>query len=108
MNPADEAKIFLNKRRLDLLDRLGAIESRRASAAAPAPERDPEFESGEVLERLFDVTHAELLQVQHAIDRAESGHYGICERCGAWISPARLSVVPDATCCSGCSNKQAA
>lgn len=107
MTPAEEANSFLNKRRQDLLDRLGAIESSRGRGTALSADRDPEFESNEVLQRLAEVTRKELTQVTHAIHRIETGHYAVCERCGAAIGSARLRVVPDATCCAGCGAKQA-
>lgn len=41
-----------------------------------------------------------------AIQRAEAGLYGVCERCGEPIPPERLEVVPDATLCVRCAAKQ--
>jgi DnaK suppressor protein len=43
-----------------------------------------------------------LEQVQKALARLESGHYGQCERCGEAIDYARLQAIPYATLCIEC------
>jgi DnaK suppressor protein len=41
-------------------------------------------------------------QLSAALHRLEEGHYGICERCGERIGPARLAALPEATTCRDC------
>ncbi len=41
-----------------------------------------------------------------AIKAAEAGTYGICEMCGATISPERLEIVPETTLCVSCAMKR--
>jgi DnaK suppressor protein len=41
-------------------------------------------------------------QLERALERADAGLYGICERCGRVIDPARLRVLPYATSCMTC------
>ncbi len=46
-----------------------------------------------------------LVQVTHALERFEQGTYGICERCGDEIDPARLNALPYATLCLHCQKR---
>ena len=40
--------------------------------------------------------------IDEALQKVLQGRYGICERCGESIDPARLEVVPETTLCIGC------
>jgi len=40
--------------------------------------------------------------IERALKAIEKGTYGICERCGSEIDPARLEARPDATLCLKC------
>lgn len=51
-------------------------------------------------EQLRDID--ELSDVTAALQRLDSGHYGLCVDCGEPISPARLEVQPSAARCAGC------
>ncbi len=46
-----------------------------------------------------------LIKVQDALGRFEQGTYGICERCGVEIDPARLQALPYATLCLRCQQR---
>ena len=41
-------------------------------------------------------------QLSVALRRLQDGQYGICERCGQRIEPARLRALPEATTCRAC------
>lgn len=43
-----------------------------------------------------------LRDIQSALKKMRGGSYGICDRCGEKIDPARLKAVPDATYCLDC------
>ena len=43
-----------------------------------------------------------LESVNRALRLEQMGHYGICERCGQPIDPARLEALPDTTLCLKC------
>jgi DnaK suppressor protein len=46
-----------------------------------------------------------LSQVRDALDRFEQGTYGLCERCGTEIDPARLEALPYVTLCLHCQQR---
>jgi DnaK suppressor protein len=46
-----------------------------------------------------------LAEVEAAIGRLDKGTYGVCERCGQPISPARLEAKPAARRCIACASK---
>lgn len=46
-----------------------------------------------------------LAQVDSALARFEKGAYGVCERCGEQIDPARLKALPYATLCMHCQQR---
>lgn len=43
-------------------------------------------------------------EIDKAIQVAQKGTYGICERCGKPIDPARLKALPETTLCIQCKN----
>lgn len=56
------------------------------------------------LSGLADAARAELAEVDGALERWESGSYGLCERCGESIPRERLEVRPFATRCVPCAS----
>jgi DnaK suppressor protein len=55
-------------------------------------------EQGEV-RVLADNLRAMLAEVEHALDKIESGTYGTCEQCGTPIAEARLEAMPATRWC---------
>ena len=47
-------------------------------------------------------TERTLEQVDEALERMDSGAYGLCGRCGEEIDFARLKAIPQATLCMSC------
>ncbi len=47
-----------------------------------------------------------LEQVENALERFDQDTYGLCERCGQNIDPARLKVIPYANLCFECQQRQ--
>lgn len=47
-------------------------------------------------------------KIQDALDRIESGEFGICEECGEEISEKRIMARPVTTLCISCKTKQEA
>lgn len=46
-----------------------------------------------------------LAEVEHALRKFEEGTYGLCDSCGQPIDPARLEVLPQASLCMDCKEK---
>lgn len=46
-----------------------------------------------------------LEEIEYALRIAQKGTYGICERCGKPIDPARLAALPETTLCVKCKNE---
>jgi RNA polymerase-binding protein DksA len=67
-----------------------------------ADEGDPDLAEREKNLALLIVMERKLESVNSALRAMEKGSYGICERCGNPIDPARLEVRPDATLCLDC------
>lgn len=51
---------------------------------------------------LVDSARERLAQTERALDRLESGGYGVCQRCGEPIAESRLEAVPAAELCIAC------
>lgn len=48
----------------------------------------------------------QLREVEHALQKFDQGTYGLCDRCGKPIDPARLEALPQATLCLDCKAQQ--
>jgi DnaK suppressor protein len=55
---------------------------------------------------VVDALRSNLTEVDRAIRRIEAGTFGICERCGRPIDPARLEARPWAPLCIDCKQKR--
>jgi RNA polymerase-binding protein DksA len=51
---------------------------------------------------LEDNSEAVLAAIDKALAKIENGSYGVCERCGKQIDPARLEALPYAELCIDC------
>ena len=90
----------LEMRLAALTERLTVIETELLSHHDPDwAELAVEREGDEVLEASG---LAGLREIGPALQRIEAGTYGICQRCGAGISAARLDVLPAAALCREC------
>jgi len=67
-----------------------------------ADEGDPNLAEREKNLSLLMALERKLESVKAALRAIDKGKYGICERCGEPIDPARLEVRPDATLCLNC------
>lgn len=99
------------RERLDLLASLGdafdeIVASSRDSNADD--EHDPEgstiaFERAQ-LDAVVKQTRHQLVEIEAALERLDSGQFGVCERCGLPIAPARLDARPVARTCLACAS----
>jgi DnaK suppressor protein len=86
----EEIKLF----QIDGRDNLG-YGNHQADDATDAFEQTKELSLLQNSERV-------LAQVRAALARFQQGTYGLCERCGMAIDPARLQALPYAALCMGC------
>ena len=68
-------------------------------------EQATERENDEVLESLGNSSEQELLQINDALKRIDSGDYFSCSTCGEEIPSSRLESLPFSTRCVDCADK---
>jgi len=103
MSNDDTVGTQLQERLAELLRRVKGIEGDLRSAHdRDWTERANELENDEVLEGLDEMTRREVRQIRGALQRIDSGSYGVCAACGGFIGAARLSAVPTAVTCVQC------
>lgn len=103
-----ELKAQFTKRIVELQQRIESIHSDFAQAnESDWAELASERENDEVLNALESEAKVEIQQLSNAINRIESGNYGICQTCGEDIAPRRLEVQPAAIQCITCAEKVA-
>jgi len=91
------ARLDMLEKRQDKLDR-----DLRRLADPDSQERAQEAENDEVLVDLELQGRAEIVQVRAALERIESGTFGVCDLCGEEISDGRLEAVPYTGLCIDC------
>ena len=77
----------------------------RGEVDADAEEADPDLYEREKTVALIRTLENKLESIQQALRLAEKGTYGICERCGEKIDPARLEALPHTTLCVKCKSQ---
>jgi len=95
---------------------LNALRERRG-AITKAPERGSGVSFGkrvgdgtsEAVSRLTDVGVVDSLnateeRLERALEKIEEGSYGVCDRCGEPIAPARLEAAPESALCVTCAS----
>jgi DnaK suppressor protein len=109
---AEPHRAWLERDRADLTTRVLTLQQSFDEMVAASrdsnadDEHDPEgatiaFERAQVVALLKQAT-ADLDELDEAVRRVDEGTYGVCERCGRPIAPARLEVRPAARRCVGC------
>lgn len=72
---------------LGRLTRMDALQSQQMAAALTQRNRE------------------ELARIERALNRMQTGQYGVCGRCGEDIGEARLQAVPDTVLCRACADR---
>jgi DnaK suppressor protein len=67
-----------------------------------ADEGDPDLYEREKNLALLQTLEHRLQSLEWALQLLDRGEYGVCERCGQRIDPARLKIVPETTLCVKC------
>jgi RNA polymerase-binding protein DksA len=105
-----QEKCVLEKQYKDLED--GNLLASQSDFSGEMPFEEEYAASGTTtFERERDLSLSEnvkdiLKRVNEALDRIESGNYGICEICGSPIPEERLQALPYANLCIACKQKE--
>ena len=78
------------------------LEALRSEVDPEVSEADPELIEHEKALALTQSLERRLDSIDYALRQMQIGSYGICERCGEPIDPARLEAVPETTLCLNC------
>ena len=113
MNKKDQDffKTLLHERLQELLSHAGETVSgmTEQKETFPDPTDRATLESDRnFMLRIRDREHKLIKKVKKALDRIESGTFGICDKCGEDISIARLKARPVTTQCIDCKTKEEA
>jgi len=82
------------------------VQVRNEPYSADFAEQAVELENLDVLFQLDASSRADLRAINNAIERLETGAYGICTHCAKPIAPARLHALPYADTCIDCAAQQ--
>ena len=92
--------------RTEIDGRLSTIDKDlRQKTSADSEEQAIELENAEVLDSLRTSTKRELMMVDVALQRLESGDYLSCSECGDEILTARLEALPFTAHCVKCAEE---
>lgn len=117
LNNGKQKHVPVTKRALNQAQKLGdermAVEEelvRLRSELQQAPEATGDEVDLNVYERektlgLVATYERRLEEIDGAMKAAKKGQYGICERCGNPIDPARLKIFPETRMCVKCKNE---
>lgn len=75
---------------------------RSAGEDEDAPDTAADIYEREKTLALIQTLQDKLAAIDHALRTTAAGSYGICERCGEPIDPARLEIMPHTTLCVRC------
>ena len=101
-------------RQVHLLDRLRILQAEELQLEAGIASEADDLKSSEEGDRAYAMAGLESsfalrralyvskLRALRAIERADSGSYGLCEDCGVGIPAERLEICPEATRCVRC------
>jgi DnaK suppressor protein len=100
----------LERERMHLIEQLAQLEAGKNTAeekreSTPFGKRDQGATETLELEKRLTMEKRigeQLGEIDHALEKIEKGEYGLCERCGLPIDPARLEAMPTATLCMIC------
>jgi DnaK suppressor protein len=102
----EKEKNRLAKERAETLAELDHLrEYLRGEVDADAEEADPDLYEREKTLALIRTLESKLESIEQALRLAERGTYGICEKCGEKIDPARLEALPHTTLCVKCKSQ---
>jgi len=107
MRDAEHFKQKLLALKAEITQRVNAIdkEIKHEDMSPNWTEQATERENDEVLESLGNSSEQELIQINDALKRIDSGDYFSCSDCGEEIPSSRLELLPFSTRCVSCADK---
>jgi RNA polymerase-binding transcription factor DksA len=78
---------------------------RGAAEDEDAPDTAADIYEREKTLALIRTLEDKLVSIEHALHSSVAGKYGICERCGQAIDPARLEIMPQTSLCVRCQSE---
>ncbi|MBC7259650.1 MAG: TraR/DksA C4-type zinc finger protein [Chloroflexi bacterium] len=98
-----EIRDRLQREREETLTNIARLREGMTYDLETSPEEgDPDIWEREKIASLIRSLENKLSEIDRALRMTERGDYGLCERCGQPIDPARLKVMPTATLCLKC------
>jgi len=98
-----QQQLRLERMRDELQQRLEAVNRDLSRPhSADSEEQAAERENDDTLTSLATEAQTELTQIDRALERMHTGHYGRCENCNESIDSDRLQAIPFATLCIRC------
>lgn len=107
MQNLEHFKQMLMERKDDITKRINAIDKdiKHEDMSSNWTEQATERENDEVLESLGNASQQELVMINNALKRIDSGEYFICSNCGEEIPPERLELLPFTSHCVNCAGQ---
>lgn len=98
-----EIRDRLQREREETLTNIARLREGMTYDLETSPEEgDPDIWEREKIASLILSLEKKLSEIDRALRMTQRGDYGLCERCGQPIDPARLKVMPTATLCLKC------
>jgi RNA polymerase-binding transcription factor DksA len=108
--PLETIRRRLVERRAELATRAAGAESDLRREDEPLSpdfsEQATQRENDDVLHGISDAARVELVRINRALARLESGQYTVCSVCGEEIEHGRLEAVPYTDRCSSCARSE--
>lgn len=103
MTACEELRNRLEQKKAELSARLERITANlRRGFEADSKEMAKQLEDSEVVDALGNEARAEIAKINAALQRIDSGDYGLCVECGDAIHVGRLEAYPYADECIDC------
>lgn len=99
----NELKGILLKRRYDLVEKVDrSMQEGAATLTSDENDAATYAESEDLALNIANMDSTTLREVDLALQRIDSGDYGVCDNCEGDIGTARLKAIPHATLCIEC------
>ena len=103
MNASADMRSTLLQKKKELGGRLERITANvRRGFESDSRERAQQFEDREVVDALGNEARAEIEKISAALQRMDSGDYGLCVECGEPVGDNRIRAYPYANECIDC------